>query len=131
MRYLVDSSVLLHSLLSRPRLNQRGLDALNDESSELYFSAASSWEMIIKVGIGKLILPERPAEFVAHAIHLMDLRPLLLTHLHTLAVAELPCHHRDPFDRMLIAQALEENLVLLTDDRIFGKYQVDQVFCGH
>jgi PIN domain nuclease of toxin-antitoxin system len=130
VKYLLDTSVLLHSLSTRPRLNQRAMGILADESSELYFSAASSWEMVIKAGIGKLILPEAAAEFVARAMRLMSLRPLEISHLHALAIASLPDHHRDPFDRMLIAQAVEEGMTVLTEDRVFEKYRVEQVFCG-
>lgn len=130
MRYLLDTSVLLHSLTTPPKLNQRAMSLLADETSELYFSAASSWEMVIKAGIGKLVLPEAAAEFVARAMRLMSLRPLEISHLHALAIASLPAHHPDPFDRILIAQAVEEGMTLLTEDRVFEKYEVEQVFCG-
>lgn len=130
MRYLVDTSVLIQSLLSKPNLNKRALNLLADDSSELYFSAASSWEIVIKVAIGKLVLPEQPSEFVTSAIRLMALESLDITHSHAFAVAALPNHHRDPFDRMLIAQAQVEQLVLLTSDHVFEQYKVKHVFCG-
>jgi len=130
MKYLVDTSVLIHSLISRPKLNHRALDLLADDSSELYLSAVSPWEITIKVGAGRLVLPERPAEFVTRAMHLMSLRPLDITHLHALAVDALPNYHGDPFDRMLIAQALTEKMTLLTADRAFQAYKVDMIFCG-
>ncbi len=130
MKYLVDTSVLIHSLLSQPKLNQRGLKLLADSSSKLFLSAVSSWEIAIKVGIGKLVLPERPAEFVTRAIRIMSLQSLDITHIHALAVFELPGHHRDPFDRLLIAQAQTEGMTILTDDAIFQKYEVEQIFCG-
>src|SRR5215467_365879 len=129
MKYLVDTSVLIHSLISRPRLNDRALSLIMDDSSELYLSAASSWEIAIKANTGKLVLPERPSQVVANAMRLMSLRPLDITHLHALAVEDLPNVHRDPFDRMLIAQANTEQMVLLTADRIFEKYKVELVFC--
>ena len=116
----MDTSVLIQSLISKPKLNQRAVDLLADDSSELYFSAASSWEITIKTAIGKLILP----------IGLMALRSLDITHSHAFALAALPNHHQDPFDRMLIAQAQTEQLVLLTTDRVFARYKVDHVFCG-
>jgi PIN domain nuclease of toxin-antitoxin system len=75
-------------------------------------------------------LPERPAEFVTRAMRIMSLRPLDITHFHALAVDELPEHHRDPFDRLLIAQALSEQMTLLTTDRLLQKYKVDLFFCG-
>jgi len=130
MKYLVDTSVLIHSLISRPKLNHRALDLLADDSSELYLSAVSPWEITIKVGAGRLVLPERPGEFVTRAMHLMSLRPLDITHLHALAVDALPNYHGDPFDRMLIAQALTEKMTLLTADRAFQAYKVDMIFCG-
>jgi PIN domain nuclease of toxin-antitoxin system len=130
MKFLLDTSVLIHSLLSQPKLNRQALSFLADESSELYFSAASSWEIVIKASLGKLTLPERPAEFVTRAIRFLSLRSVEITYLHTLAVGVLPHHHRDPFDRVLIAQAQEEGLILLTADRVFSKYAVEQIFCG-
>jgi PIN domain nuclease of toxin-antitoxin system len=130
MKYLVDTSVLIHVQLSQPKLNRRALDLLSDNSSELYLSAVSSWEIIIKAGTGKLLLPERPAEFVARAMRLMFMQSLDITQLHALAVDALPNHHGDPFDRMLIAQALVEEMTLLTANRAFQKYKVDLIFCG-
>jgi len=130
MRYLVDTSVLIHSLLAHPKLNQRGLKLLSDSSSELFLSAVSSWEIAIKVGTGKLVLPERPAQFVARAMRTMSMQSLDITHTHTLAVFELALHHRDPFDRLLIAQALTEGITILTDDPVFEQYEVEQVYCG-
>ena len=130
MKYLVDTSVLIHSLSAQSKLSHRALILLADSSSELYLSAVSSWEITIKVGTGKLKLPEKPAEFVTRAMRLMSMQALDITHLHALALDSLPNHHCDPFDRMLIAQASVEGLVLLTADRIFRKYQVEQEYCG-
>jgi PIN domain nuclease of toxin-antitoxin system len=130
MKYLVDTSVLIHSLISNPNLNHRALELLADNSSELYLSAVSSWEITIKVRAGRLVLPERPAEFVTRAMQIMSLRALDITHLHALAVDALPNYHGDPFDRMLIAQAVSEQMTLLSTDRTLQKYKVDLMFCG-
>jgi len=130
MKYLVDTSVLIHSLISKPKLSQRAFALLASESSDLYLSAVSSWEITIKVGVGKLVLPESPKTFVSRAMSLMAMRPLDITHAHAQTLGELPNVHRDPFDRMLIAQARTEGLVLLTADRIFRKYDVEQEYCG-
>src|SRR5215470_2881787 len=130
MKYLVDTSVLIHSLISRPKLNDRAIELLESASSELYLSPVSSWEVAIKVGIGKLTLPGRLTEIVTRAMRLMSLQSLNITYVHALAVENLPHLHRDPFDRMLIAQASTERMVLLTADHIFEKYKVEQVFCG-
>jgi PIN domain nuclease of toxin-antitoxin system len=130
MKYLVDTSVLIHSQISQPKLNHRALDLLADDSTELYLSAVSCWEIAIKSGTGKLVLPRGPAEFVTRAMKLMSLRSLYITHLHALAVDALADHHRDPFDRLLIAQARAEEMTILTDDKVFQKYEVKQVYCG-
>jgi len=130
MKYLVDTSVLIHSIISHPKLNDRALGLLADDRSELYLSPVTSWEIAIKAGTGKLRLPGRPSEVVTRSMRLMSLQPLDITHIHALAVEGLPNHHRDPFDRMLIAQAVAEGMVLLTADRIFEKYKVEQIFCG-
>jgi PIN domain nuclease of toxin-antitoxin system len=130
MKYLLDTNVLLQSLSSGNKLNHRAAVLLADNSSELYLSAVSSWEIILKTVTGKLLLPESPAEFLTRSIRILSLRLLAITHLHAFAVAELPDHHRDPFDRMLIAQARTEGMVLLTIDRTLGSYKVDQIYCG-
>jgi PIN domain nuclease of toxin-antitoxin system len=130
MKYLVDTSVLIQSLISKPKLSQKALNLLADDSSELYFSAASSWEITVKAATGKLVLPEPPSDFVTRAMRLMSLHGLDITHSHAFALEALPNHHRDPFDRMLVAQAQTEQLVLLTSDRVFEQYKVEHVFCG-
>ena len=130
MKYLLDTGVLIQNLIAQPKLNRRALELLADDSSELYFSAASSWEITIKSGTGKLVLPERPSEFVIRAIRLMSLQALDITHGHVAALERLPNHHRDPFDRMLIAQAQTERLVLLTADHNFERYSVETFWCG-
>jgi|SRR5690242_19065001 len=130
MKYLLDTGVLIHNLMARSKLNRRALELLADDSSELYISAASSWEIAIKAGTGKLILPERPSQFVIRAIQSMSLQSLDITHNHVAALESLPSFHRDPFDRILIAQAKTEELVLLTADRKLEKYQIEMVWCG-
>lgn len=130
MKYLLDTGILIHSQMAPLRLNRQAIDLLQDSSSELFISAASSWEIAIKAGTGKLVLPERPSEFVIRAIQLMSLRSLDITHSHVAALEKLPNYHRDPFDRMLIAQAQAEGLVLLTADHNFEKYAVKTFWCG-
>lgn len=130
MKYLLDTSVLIHSLIAPLNLNRRAVELLKDDSSEVYLSAASSWEITIKFGTGKLILPHPPSEFVLRAIQLMSLQPLDITHSHVATLERLPNYHRDPFDRMLIAQAKAEELVLLTSDPNLKRYPVETFWCG-
>ena len=130
MKFLLDTGVVIHNLIAKSRLNRRALRLLADDSAELYLSAASSWEITIKAGTGKLVLPERPSEFVIRAIQLMSLQALDITLSHVAALERLPNYHRDPFDRMLIAQAQVEGLVLLTADHNLEQYQVKTFWCG-
>ena len=126
----MDTGVIIHSQITPLKLNRQAIALLEDISSELYISAVSSWEITIKAGTGKLTLPERPSEFVVRAIQLMSLRLLDITHSHVAALENLPNYHQDPFDRMLIAQARSEELVLLTTDHNFDKYEVEMFWCG-
>jgi PIN domain nuclease of toxin-antitoxin system len=130
VKYLLDTGVILHSQITPLKLNRQAIELLKDTSSELYISPVSSWEITIKAGTGKLSLPQRPSEFVIRAIQLMLLHSLDITHTHVAALERLPNHHRDPFDRMLIAQASAERLVLLTADRNFERYEVETFWCG-
>jgi PIN domain nuclease of toxin-antitoxin system len=88
------------------------------------------WEIKIKVGTGKLLLPERPTEFVIRAMRRLSLQALDITHLHALELDALANQHRDPFDRILIAQARLARVTVLTDDLAFQRYDVKQLYCG-
>jgi PIN domain nuclease of toxin-antitoxin system len=130
MKYLLDTRIFLWSLGAEHKLNQKARELLSSSAADLYLSAASSWEIAIKYALGTLAIPKPPSQFVPNGIGLLALRSLEITHFHSLAAGELPRHHRDPFDRMLIAQGRMENMVLLTADRTFLKYDVKIMFCG-
>ena len=97
---------------------------LENSANELLFSAASSWEIAIKHSLGKLTLPAPPAKYVPDQIAKTGVTPLLVEHSHALRVADLPSHHRDPFDRLLVAQAELEEVTLVTADRQFEPYGI-------
>jgi PIN domain nuclease of toxin-antitoxin system len=128
--YLLDTSVLLWAVAARHKLNARCVDLLSSKSATLYLSSATAWELGIKYALGKLPIHVEPADFVPEVMRGMDLTALDITCAHAVEAGRLPGHHRDPFDRMLIAQARLEGLTLLTGDRVFGRYKVEQVFCG-
>ena len=131
MRYLLDTVIFLWSVGAQEKLNKKARELLVNPGSEIHLSAASSWEISLKIAIGKLKLPEPASRFVPHQLQLWGIQPLLITHSHALAAGELPPHHRDPFDRMLIAQARVERLVILTADKLFSKYDVETLWCGN
>ena len=130
MKYLLDTSVWLWSLTASNRINSQGRELLARGRDEMYLSAASSWEIAIKAALGKLHLPELATSWVPKCMSAQSVLPLSITHRHALAVSDLPLHHSDPFDRLLIAQARAEDMVILTADRAFERYEVEIFWCG-
>lgn len=121
MRLLVDTQILLWLLGDPGRLSAHQSQALADGGNEVLVSVASIWEIAIKVGLGKLQIPlsDFPAKLEAVG---MEVLPIALPH--ALAAASMPRHHGDPFDRMIIAQARIEGLIIVTADRQFARYDV-------
>src|SRR5262245_32465988 len=109
------------------RLSKRAQKLVEDEDNELYLSAASAWEIAIKHALGKLRLPEPPSRYVPSRITSLRVLALPIEHAHGLRVAELPPHHRDPFDRLLVAQSQLEGLPILTADEAFEPYDVETI----
>ena len=130
MNYLLDTAVFVWSLKEPEKLNKRALEVLTDSSHEAFLSAVSSWEIVIKAAIGKLTLPKEPAKFIPEALAKFSIQSLSVTHTHSFAVGELAFYHRDPFDRMLVAQARSEKMVLMTADATIKKYPVEIFWCG-
>jgi PIN domain nuclease of toxin-antitoxin system len=124
MKLLLDTQTWLWMQVSPDRLNRRTIALLGDPSVDLLLSAASSWEIAIKYALGKLPLPSAPDEYVPDRMRSSGVTALPVTHSHALHVAQLPPHHRDPFDRMLIAQAQLDELTILTSDKVFEQYEV-------
>ncbi len=108
----------------KERLSPESSTILQDPGNELFLSAASSFEIAIKYALGKLLLPAPPQEYVSDQIARTGVAPLAIEHMHALAVAQLPQHHRDPFDRLLIAQAQLEGLTMVTVDRRLAAYDI-------
>lgn len=100
------------------------IETIADEANEIWFSVASIWEIGIKVSIGKLPLPEPIAPYVSTRMAHLGARSLDITATHALQIAALPLYHRDPFDRMLIAQAQVEKMTLVSADSMFNQYDV-------
>lgn len=121
-RLLLDTNVALWLLIAdRDRVSERAVAALEDEASDVALSAASVWEIAIKRSLGKLEIEDR----WLRALQGLELAPLPVTALHAEAVQGLPWHHRDPFDRLLIAQAGVEGRAVVTADPRFAAYGVE------
>jgi len=125
MRILIDTQCWLWMQTEPARLSPLTRERLIEPSNELLFSAASAWEIAIKYALGKLPLPLPPHEYVPSRMQISGTSPLPVLHAHALRVAELPLHHRDPFDRLLVAQAQLESIPILSADRNLAPYEVE------
>jgi PIN domain nuclease of toxin-antitoxin system len=124
MKLLLDTHIFIWWADDPEKLSAAALSALEDEANELLLSVASVWEMQIKIQLGKLKLSLPLRELIKNQQETNDLTvsPVALTHV--LALEALPFHHKDPFDRLLIAQSIEEDLTLVTADSQFSAYSV-------
>lgn len=125
MTYLLDTHVWLLLRTAPGRVDTAVRERLEDPDVDLLLSAASVWEIAIKYALGKLELPEAPGTYVPSRMRSDGVGALPITYTHALRVASLPFHHRDPFDRLLVAQAQVDALVLVTRDRVLERYEVD------
>ena len=123
MNLLLDTHILLWWLDASPSLSKTASEAISDVSNLVFVSAAVVWEIRIKQTLGKLKIP---ADF-RQVLERQPFEKLPITAEHAHAVGDLPSHHRDPFDRMLIAQAKVEGLTIVTHDRIFRQYRIPLV----
>jgi PIN domain nuclease of toxin-antitoxin system len=130
VRYLLDTVVWLWSIGPVERINKIGREVLGSGQDEIYLSAVTSWELSIKMRLGKLQLPAPPAKCIPAFMAKQGLRPLPVTHIHAVGVYDLPLYHHDPFDRLIIAQAIAEEMSVLTADRVFEEYPTEVVWCG-
>jgi PIN domain nuclease of toxin-antitoxin system len=130
VKYLLDSTIWLWSVDSVEKINQECRDILENGREEIYLSAASAWELSIKARLGKLHLPGSPAQCIPAFMAKQGLRSLPVTHLHAVKVYDLHPHHQDPFDHLIIAQAITEGMTVLTADRDFRKYPVEVLWSG-
>jgi len=119
MNYLLDTRVFLWMLSAPGRLGDKARAVIQNPDRAVYVSAVTAVEIAIKTATGKLHAPES----LWSEIHGRGLRELPLRYVHGERLRSLPFHHSDPFDRMLIAQALEENLTIITHDKKLGAYQ--------
>lgn len=124
MRLLLDTHVFLWYITADPNLSVAHRGAIQDPANEVFLSVASVWEAVIKFGLQKLPLPGPPEEYLPrqrelHRVTSLPIEEEAMTHL-----AKLPLHHRDPFDRILVAQALQHDLTIVTVDDAVKAYAV-------
>jgi PIN domain nuclease of toxin-antitoxin system len=125
LKLLLDTQCLLWWFTEPERLKSAAIEQIVSTDNELFFSVASAWEIAIKVGIGKLPLSEPVDTYVASRMRLLGAKYVDIVFPHACRVATLPLFHRDPFDRILVAQAQIEQMTLVTADEVLNQYEVD------
>ena len=130
MKILLDTQVWLWLHLAPDRLAEGARALLEDEDNRLFLSAASAWEIAIKHALGKLSLPELPERYIPPRLLRDSIESLPVSIQHACRVATLPPYHRDPFDRVLVAQAQVEALPLMTADSQLAPYDVELLAAG-
>jgi len=128
MKALMDTHIFLWWNLDDPSLSNSLREIISDGRNELFFSAASAWEIAIKSSRDLLSLPETPEKYVANRLRYHRFQPLPIQLTHALHVYKLPDHHRDPFDRLLIAQGQLEKMPILTADPMFNRYDIETIY---
>lgn len=128
MKLLLDTHAFLWWNEASPRISRRVRGLLADPENKLYFSVAGAWEMTLKVQSGKLGLPAAVPVYLPARLNHYGIEILTVTLDHVLAMSALPLHHRDPFDRILIAQGQVERLPIVTHDSQVRKYAVETIW---
>ena len=126
MKVIIDTHVLLWGLQDEKKLSPRVRVLL--PSADVWISVASIWEILVKVQTGRLVLPGPVGDYLAATLTTNGVSVLPITFDHVRRLEELPLHHRDPFDRILIAQSLNEKLPLVSADQQFEKYPVELIW---
>lgn len=127
MRVLIDTHVWLWMWGEPEKIRNDARDVLEDSGTELVVSAASAWEISVKAAAGRLRLPVPPAAWLSDPRHRRDVSELPITFDHAARAGGLPEHHRDPFDRILAAQAMVEGLPLVTADPKLTSYEIEVI----
>lgn len=128
MKFLADTHAFLWFVTDSPRLSVKTKALLESPDSERWLSIVSLWEIAIKTSLGKLSLAKPFEQFIPEQLARNGFQVLGLTVEHAAKVAALPLHHRDPFDRMLVAQCLVENLPLLSSDEPLDAYGIQRLW---
>ncbi|MEM7725876.1 MAG: type II toxin-antitoxin system VapC family toxin [Cyanobacteria bacterium P01_A01_bin.45] len=127
MKLLLDTHTFLWFVNDNPKLSDHLKDLIEDTNNVSYLSVASLWEMSIKFNLGKLTLDPNYEEFVEREVTTSTIQLLNIELEHLRINATIPFHHRDPFDRLIIAQSMAEDIPIVTVDSAFDKYEVDLI----
>jgi PIN domain nuclease of toxin-antitoxin system len=126
MRFLLDTHAFLWFIEDDPKLAPLAKSLIAEPANEILLSIASVWEIAIKMRLGKLTLPAPLLDFLRGELTTNAIRLLPISLEHATAVADLPLHHRDPFDRLIISQAMVESIPIVSADAAFDGYPIDR-----
>jgi PIN domain nuclease of toxin-antitoxin system len=127
MKYLLDTHALIWFLEGDERLSSKAKNIVCNDDAVIYVSIVSLWEMAIKISLGKLELSQSLEQIIAK-LPQQSMTVLSVQPIHVVTLLSLPFEHRDPFDRLLIAQALRENMILMSNEVLFLRYGVNRVW---
>jgi PIN domain nuclease of toxin-antitoxin system len=128
MRIILDTQAFLWLGADSPLLSKKAKKLFSDAKNDLYLSLASIWEMAIKSSLGKLKFHKPIETFILDKLQENSIQQLGIDFRHVTRVSALPFHHRDPFDRLIISQALEEKMPVLSSDSAFDQYGVERLW---
>jgi len=128
VRILLDTATFLWAVNDAPEFSEGAREIFADPENDIYLSAVSAWEIAVKSALGKLPLPEPPGRFVPTQRKQHGIDPLQLDEEAALHLSRLPLLHKDPFDRMLVCQAIVNHLVILTPDELIHQYPVRTIW---
>lgn len=124
MRILLDTHAFLWTAIGSSQLSKHATDLFLETQNEFYLSIASTWEIAIKSSLGKLTFHKPVEPYILDILQENSIQLLNIDFRHVMRVSELPFHHRDPFDRLLISQAIEEKIAILSSDTAFDAYDI-------
>ena len=127
-QYLLDTHAFLWMAADPDALSPRVSEIVSERSNVLYLSSASGWEIALLRQLNRIELPDDPQRFIPEAMQMFSIHPLPIGFQTAISSALLPLIHRDPFDRIIIAEALKQKLIILTKDRTFREYKVQSVW---
>ncbi len=128
MKYLLDTHTFLWYVNNDNKLSETSKNIIANQENSIFLSIASIWEIAIKVSLNKLKIPLPLTSFVHTQLNDNDISLLHISVEHTDKVTELPFHHRDPFDRLIIAQSIVENMPIIGNDTLFDNYMIRRIW---
>ena len=128
MKVLLDTCAFLWLVTDDPQASELAKEIFLNNDNELFLSAVTGFEIAVKYSLGKLHLKEPPKEFIANRIQANALTELPVSMIHALALQNMPLHHKDPFDRLLVAQAMVNQIPLLSADQQLSAYEIERLW---